>query len=99
MLEIPTDEEGESESLLTLDEEEEQSLTEKFTQMRRKVEEQLGLTEDFDEDELKYEILLEKMKELAEEKPDEMAALLATLTRDEIEMENSVINQVNGDKK
>ena len=99
MLEIPVDEEGEGESLLVLDEEEEQSLADKFTQMRKKVEEQLGLTEDFDEDELKYEVLLEKMKELAEEKSEEVAALLGALIRDEIEMENNAINQVNGDKK
>jgi flagellar M-ring protein FliF len=99
MLEIPIDETEEIEPLISLDDEEEESLTEKFTQMRKKVEEQLGLTEEFDEDELKYEVLLEKMTEIAEEKTEELAALISALIRDETEMENSAANQMSGGKK
>ena len=99
MLEIPTEEEEERQSLLVLDEEEEESLSDKFAQMRKKVEEQLGLSEDFDEDDLKYEVLLEKMKEAAEEKTEELAALLTALIDDELDMERNALNQANGDKK
>jgi len=99
MLEIPIDDSEEAQPLLVLDEDEEESLTEKFTQMRKKVEEQLGLTDDFDEDELKYEVLLEKMTDIAEEKTEELAALISALIRDETEMENSAINQMSGGKK
>ena len=99
MLEIPTEEEEERQSLLVLDEEEEQSLSDKFAQMRKKVEEQLGLSEDFDEDELKYEVLLEKMKDIAEEKTEELAALLSALIDDELDMEKNAANQIGGDKK
>ena len=99
MLEIPVDESTEDEPILNLDEDEQETLTEKFTQMRKKVEEQLGLTDDFDEDELKYEVLLEKVRETAEEKPEEIAALLGALIRDETQMEANVANQLKGAKK
>ncbi|SFP40343.1 flagellar basal-body MS-ring/collar protein FliF [Hydrogenimonas thermophila] len=99
MLEIPVDESAEAEPLLALDEDEQESLTEKFTQMRKKVEEQLGLTDEFNEDELKYEVLLEKMIEIAEERPEEVAALISALIRDETEMENNAVNQMSGGKK
>lgn len=99
MLEIPVEEEEEYKFTIDLDEEEEESLTEKFTQMRKKVEEQLGLTDEFDEDELKYEVLLEKMIELTEEKPEEVAALISALIRDETEMGNDAASQISGGKK
>ena len=99
MLEIPVDESAEAEPLLALDEDEQETLTEKFTQMRKKVEEQLGLTDEFNEDELKYEVLLEKMVEIAEERPEEVAALISALIRDETEMENNAANQMSGGKK
>ena len=99
MLEIPVEEEEEYKFTIDLDEEEEESLTEKFSQMRKKVEEQLGLTDEFDEDELKYEVLLEKMIELTEEKPEEVAALISALIRDETEMGNDAASQISGGKK
>ncbi|WP_456403020.1 flagellar basal-body MS-ring/collar protein FliF [Hydrogenimonas sp.] len=94
MLEIPAQETTEGEPVLRLDEEEHESLTEKFTEMRKKVEEQLGLTEEFSEDELKYDILLEKVKEMAEEKTDEFAALISALIRDENELEQSAATKI-----
>ena len=89
MLEVPVEETTEGEPVLHLDEEEHESLAEKFTEMRKKAEEQLGLTEEFSEEELKYDILLEKVKEMAEERTDEFAALINALIRDENELEQS----------
>ncbi len=94
MLEIPAQDTAEGEPVLRLDEEEHESLTEKFTEMRKKVEEQLGLTEEFSEDELKYDILLEKVKEMAEEKTDEFAALISALIRDENELEQNAATKI-----
>ncbi len=89
MMEIPIEEKAEGETVLSLEEEEHESLTEKFTEMRKKVEQQLGLTEEFSEDELKYDILLEKVKEMAEDRTEEFAALINALIRDESELEQS----------
>jgi len=99
MLEIPMEEDEDHKFTLELEEEEEESLTDKFTQMRKKVEEQLGLTDEFNEEELKYEVLLEKMKDITEERPEELAALIAALIRDETEMGNDVASQISGGKK
>jgi flagellar M-ring protein FliF len=98
MLEVPVEEAAEGEPVLHLDEEEHESLAEKFTEMRKKVEEQLGLTEEFSEEELKYDILLEKIKEMAEERTDEFAALINALIRDENELEQSAANKVKKEK-
>ena len=94
MLEVPVEESKEGEPVLHLDEEEHESLAEKFTEMRKKVEEQLGLTEEFTEEELKYDILLEKVREMAEERTDEFAALINALIRDESEIEQSTATKM-----
>ncbi|WP_300361319.1 flagellar basal-body MS-ring/collar protein FliF [Hydrogenimonas sp.] len=94
MLEVPVEEAAEGEQVLHLDEEEHESLAEKFTEMRKKVEEQLGLSEEFSEEELKYDILLEKVKEMAEERTDEFAALINALIRDENELEQSAATKI-----
>jgi len=94
MLEVPVEEAAEGEQVLHLDEEEHESLAEKFTEMRKKVEEQLGLSEEFSEEELKYDILLEKVKEMAEERTDEFAALINALIRDESELEQSAATKI-----
>ncbi|WP_457597076.1 flagellar basal-body MS-ring/collar protein FliF [Hydrogenimonas sp.] len=98
MLELPVEETAEGEPVLHLDEEEHESLAEKFTEMRKKVEEQLGLTEEFSEEELKYDILLEKVKEMAEEKTEEFAALINALIRDETEMEQNAAAKTKKEK-
>jgi flagellar M-ring protein FliF len=58
-------------------------LVEKVQQMRKKVEGQLGLGDGFNEDELKYDVLLEKVREIAEEHPEEIASLIQTLIDEE----------------
>lgn len=93
MLEVSTEEE-EGRPILQLDEEEEESLSEKFAEMRKKVEGQLGIGEELNEDGLKYEILLDKIRGMAEEKPEELAALLQALIRDEGDLEQAAAKKV-----
>jgi flagellar M-ring protein FliF len=56
---------------------------EKFKQARKKVEDQLGIGKDFNEEALKYDVLLEKLKNIAEQKSEEFAALLQNMIRNE----------------
>lgn len=83
MLEAKTDEEEEIESLLKIDEDEEES-SDKLNELRRKIEDQLGFGMGANEDELRYNVLLEKIKELAAEKTVDLANLFQTLVRDEL---------------
>ncbi|TQR30630.1 flagellar M-ring protein FliF [Campylobacter sp. MIT 99-7217] len=63
---------------------------EKFNAARKKVEEQLGFGEGFNEDALQYDILLEKLKELVTDKSEEVATLLQTLVENDAEYKESV---------
>ncbi len=83
MLEFSKEEDEIERPVLELDEEEEEDLVERVQQMRKKVEDQLGVGENFNEDELKYEVLLEKVRTLADERPDEMASLFQALIDEE----------------
>ncbi|MFW5990339.1 MAG: hypothetical protein ACOCP1_02935, partial [Campylobacterales bacterium] len=84
MTQIPIDEEEDIESLLKAEEDDEEDSLNKFNEMRKKVEDQLGLRGDVSEDEVKYEVLLEKMKNIVSEKPEEIASLFTALVRDEL---------------
>ena len=79
MLEFSKEEDEMERPVLELDDEEEEDLVEKVQQMRKKVEDQLGVGEGFNEEELKYDVLLEKVRNLADERPDELASLLQAL--------------------
>ena len=79
MLEVTAEDEEFDKPELNIDDDEEEDLVEKVQQMRKKVEDQLGVGENFNEDELKYDVLLEKVKTMAEDGPEEIAALLQTL--------------------
>ncbi|PAF44268.1 flagellar basal-body MS-ring/collar protein FliF [Helicobacter sp. 11S02596-1] len=83
MLEIQENEEEKVESLFEINDEDDSDLN-KFSEMRKRVEDQLGLSSNFSEDEVKYDVLLEKIKNSIEEKPEEIAALFRTLIKDEI---------------
>ncbi len=85
MLEVTKEEEDIEKPFLNLDEEEDEDLVEKVQQMRKKVEEQLGVSDNFNEDDLKYEVLLEKVKDMVEENPEETAHLLQALLVEEQE--------------
>ncbi|TXE87661.1 flagellar basal body M-ring protein FliF [Campylobacter volucris] len=58
---------------------------EKFNAARKKVEEQLGFGDSFDEDALQYDVLLEKLRGVANEKSEEVALLLQKLVENDAE--------------
>lgn len=83
MLEFSKEEEEFQKPNLEIADNEDEDLVEKVQQMRKKVENQLGLGENFNEDELKYDVLLEKIREIAEEHPEEIASLIQALIEEE----------------
>jgi flagellar M-ring protein FliF len=83
MLEFTREEEEFEKPILEISDDEDEDLVEKVQQMRKKVENQLGLGEGFNEDELKYDVLLEKIREMAEDRPDEIASLIQALINEE----------------
>lgn len=86
MLEIQESDEEKVESLFEVGDEDEVDIN-KFSEMRKRIEEQLGLSGSFSEDEVKYDVLLEKIRSDIEEKPEEIATLFKTLIRDELTSE------------
>lgn len=86
MLEAKADEEEELDSLIKIDEDEEEN-NDRLNEVRRRIEDQLGFGGG-NEDEIKYNVLLEKIKEIAMEKPAELANLFQTLVHDELGLDN-----------
>ncbi len=83
MLEISKEEDELGKPILSIENDEDEDLVEKVQSMRKKVEEQLGVGEAYSEDELKYEVLLEKIKAMADESPEAMALVLQALLTEE----------------
>ncbi|SFV69090.1 Flagellar M-ring protein FliF [hydrothermal vent metagenome] len=83
MLEISREEDSLKAPLLDIEDDEEEDLVEKVQQMRKKVEDQLGVGENFNEDELKYEVILDKVRAMADEAPEDIASLLQALLSEE----------------
>ncbi len=83
MLEISKEEDELGKPHLSIENDEAEDLVEKVQTMRRKVEEQLGVGEGFNEDELKYDVLLEKIRAMAEESPETVAQVLQALLSEE----------------
>jgi len=83
MLEVTKEDDDDKKPHIFFEDEEEEDLVGKVQEMRKKVENQLGLGENFDEDELKYEVLLEKVKTLTEDKAEELASVLSALVENE----------------
>ena len=83
MLEISKEDEEMTPPTFDLSSDEGEDLVEKVQAMRKKVEDQLGVAEGFNEDELKHEVLLEKVKVMAEESPEEIAGVLQALLSEE----------------
>ncbi|SFV75472.1 Flagellar M-ring protein FliF [hydrothermal vent metagenome] len=86
MLEVSKEDDDLEKPILDIDEEEDEDIVEKVQAARKKVEEQLGLDKSFNEDELKHDVLLEKVKEIVEENPEEIASLLKALLQEESEL-------------
>ncbi len=85
MLEISKEDDDLSKPVLDIDDDEDEDLVQKVQDMRKKVEDQLGVGDGFNEDELKHEVLLEKVRIMAEETPEEIASLLQALLVEEAE--------------
>ncbi|HEX5623259.1 MAG TPA: flagellar basal-body MS-ring/collar protein FliF [Sulfuricurvum sp.] len=83
MLEFTREEEEYEKPILDITDDEDEDLIEKVQQMRKKVENQLGIGDGFNEDDLKYDVVLEKIREISEERPDEIASLIQTLINEE----------------
>ena len=86
MLEVSREDEEIEAPKLELEDDEGEDLVEKVQSMRKKVEEQLGMTSNLNEDELKHEVILEKVKTMAEDAPEEVASLLQALLSEEAEI-------------
>ena len=89
MLEVSKDEEELSRPILEVEDDEDEDLVEKVQAMRKKVEDQLGVTDNINEDELKYEVLLDKVATMAEDGPEDIAALLQALLSEEADGSSS----------
>ncbi len=85
MLEISKEEDEIGRPVLDIKDDEDEDLVEKVQSMRKKVEEQLGVGNSFNEDELKYDVLLEKIKNMADESPEAVALVLQALLTEETE--------------
>ena len=83
MLEVSREEDELKAPILAIDDDEEEDLVEKVQQMRKKVEDQLGVGDNFNEDELKYEVILDKVRNMAEDAPEDIASLLQALLSEE----------------
>ena len=83
MLEETKEEEGQVEDNLEDIEVDAEDTLEKFKAARKKVEEQLGLSGEFNEDELKYDVLLEKMKTIVTERSEEISNLLQDMIKND----------------
>ena len=85
MLEVSREDEDLASPVLDVEDDEDEDLVEKVQQMRKKVEDQLGVGDNFDEDGLKYEVILEKVRGMAEDAPEDIASLLQALLNEETE--------------
>ncbi len=88
MLEIHPDEEEKVQSLFAIDEADDEEI-DKFGEMRKKVEDQLGLSASFNEEDVKYDIMLERVKHSIKERPEEIASLFKLLIKDEVAVTNT----------
>jgi len=80
MLEIkPEEDEDIVRREIDFEEEEVEDTYDKLKELKAKVEQQLGINNEINQEELKYDVLLERLKELTEEKPEEVASVLTSL--------------------
>jgi len=83
MLETPVVEEEPVKQEVVIDEEELDSTYDKIKELKEKVEQQLGISGEINEEELKYEVLLERVTKMVEEQPEQVAKVLENLIREE----------------
>jgi len=93
MLEVSKEDEELAKPILDIDDNEDEDLVQKVQDMRKKVEDQLGVGQGFNEDELKYEVILDKVRTMSEDAPEEIASLLQALLSEEAEGSNPAMKQ------
>jgi flagellar M-ring protein FliF len=84
MMEIPVVEEEERPKPIEFEDDELEEDSDRLKELRDRVEAQLGIGSGADEEKLKYDVLLERLREACEEKPKEVAQLVDSLLHDEI---------------
>jgi len=89
------DEESIQKEVISEEESAEDTL-DKFRAMKKKVEEQLGIEGEFNEEEVKYDVLLDKLKELVENKSEDIAGIIESLFRTERDI--TIKSSLNKDK-
>ena len=67
---------------MNVDDEAEDTL-ERFKAAKKRAEDELGISQDFNEEDLKYDVLLEKMKAIVSEKSEEVANLLQGMVKND----------------
>jgi len=86
MVESTYDDEEEVLERKIVDEEESAEDTlDKFKKMKKKVEEQLGIEGEFNEEEVKYDVLLDKLKNIVDNKSEDVANIIESLFKTERE--------------
>lgn len=86
MLEVSKEDDELKMPSLDIEDDQDDDLVDKVQAMRKKVEDQLGISNNFSEDDLTYEVILEKVKSMADENPEEVASLLEALLSEEAEI-------------
>jgi flagellar M-ring protein FliF len=83
MLEVKVEEEEIVKPELEISEEELETTYDKIKELKEKVEQQLGISSDINEEELKYEVLLERITKMVEENTEQVAKVLENLIKEE----------------
>ncbi len=83
MLEVKIEEEKPVNHKIEVNEEEVESTYDKAKELKEKVEQQLGTSGNVDEEELKYEVLLERITKLVDEHTEQIAKALENLIKEE----------------
>ncbi len=81
MLQIPTEEEPEPVKRVYFDDEElEDDGGDRINEMRRRIEKGLEVSRADEEQKMRYEVLLEKLKSMSEKSPEEVGTVVTNLT-------------------
>ena len=83
MLEVKIEEEKPVKHEIEIDEDEIETTYDKIKELKEKVEQQLGISSEVNEEELKYEVLLERVTKAVEDNPEQIAKLLENLIKEE----------------
>lgn len=82
LMDLKPEDDGLLDTDLNIDDETEDTL-ERFKAARKRAEDELGISDDFNEEDLKYDVLLEKMKGIVSERGEEVASLLQSMVKND----------------